>query len=239
MAQTDDDVEQLQQMARAVQLSRLFKGVVRAAGVLALAQRRAAERIFAPGGDGCVEAAAACAKRERGDCSFEGDGGGDDCRGHDRTPCHYCTGEAAILGGTCDVDRSGEVPLRPLCRRCFTLYEPCVEWMKDCRRDGGFNYAHVDHAALEWVKEEIDEYMPRAVRLSRLFKGVARAAGRLVVLHRRAVERVYAPGGEGYVEAASEFAAAALRLRGSGRPSSRRGCAGACTATGCSSTRSR
>ena len=93
--------------------------------------------------------------------------------------------------GLYDVDRSGEVPLRPLCRRCFTLYEPCVEWMKDCRRDGGFNYAHVDHAALEWEKEEIDEYMPRAVRLSRLFKGVARAAGRLLVLHRRAVERVY------------------------------------------------
>ena len=65
VAQTDDDVAQLQQMARAVQLSRLFKGVVRAAGVLALAQRRAAERIFAPGGDGCVEAAAACAKQER------------------------------------------------------------------------------------------------------------------------------------------------------------------------------
>ena len=36
VAQTDDDVAQLQQMARAVQLSRLFKGVVRAAGVLAL-----------------------------------------------------------------------------------------------------------------------------------------------------------------------------------------------------------
>ena len=52
----------------------------------------------------------------------------------------------------------------------------------------------------------------RPKELWRRLRIAARAIGALLALHRRTVERRYAPGGAGYVEAASEFAAASLRL---------------------------
>jgi hypothetical protein len=50
-------------------------------------------------------------------------------------------------------------------------------------------------------------YMRRQ-KLRRRWRGVARAAGRLLALQRRAAERAYAPGGAGAHEAAASFAGA-------------------------------
>ena len=47
-----------------------------------------------------------------------------------------------------------------------------------------------------------------SVRAIRLFHGVARAIGRLLLCHRRAAERLYSPGGAGYHDAAREFSRA-------------------------------
>ena len=51
--------------------------------------------------------------------------------------------------------------------------------------------------------------MVRKQQLIRRWRGVARAIGQLLALQRRAAERVYAPSGAGYQEAAASFAAAA------------------------------
>ena len=107
-------------------------------------------------------------------------------------------------------------PVLRLCCRCFGLYEPHIRWLRDSACIDRDDVLGVDYAALEWASENAHHLMKRAVQLSRLFKGVARAAGRLRLAQRRAAERIYVPGGDGYVEAASGFAEASLRLRGSG-----------------------
>lgn len=62
----------------------------------------------------------------------------------------------------------------------------------------------------------VHELVANAVRLSRLFKGVAHAAGRLVMAQRRAAERVYTPGSAGYHHAMHEYSATLPELESGG-----------------------
>ena len=58
-------------------------------------------------------------------------------------------------------------------------------------------------------EEALRRRLARRLQLRRRWRGVARAIGPLLALHRRAVERAYAPGGAGYNEAAASLANAA------------------------------
>ena len=51
----------------------------------------------------------------------------------------------------------------------------------------------------------------RRRRLHRKLRGVARTVGKLLLLHRSSVERLYAPGGAGYCEAERDFDACASK----------------------------
>lgn len=96
-----------------------------------------------------------------------------------------------------------------MCRRCLFLYIPYIDGLNDAAGVG--RYARdgrgIDYAALECEQEEVQIAMRRAVQLSRLFRGVARAAGRLALARLRAAERTYAPGGAGWDEVRRNFAA--------------------------------
>ena len=52
----------------------------------------------------------------------------------------------------------------------------------------------------------------RCMQLMQRWRAVARVAGKLVLLHRRASERTYAPGGTGFAECRERFEASADRL---------------------------
>ena len=126
--------------------------------------------------------------------------------------CSYCTRAAPRCNDVAQIDG----PVLHFCHRCFGLYEPHIEWLRENAGVDSDTIIGVDYAGLEWAAEEVSAQMARAVRLSRLFKGVAWAAGRLVLAQRRAAARVYAPGREGYAEAARGFHATALRQRRGG-----------------------
>ena len=78
--------------------------------------------------------------------------------------------------------------------------------MEDCVSDAG-----ADYAGLEWAAEEAKTDCRQKLRAVRLFVGVCRAVGKLLLLHRRSMERVYAPCGAGYREAKHDFFAAVAR----------------------------
>ena len=52
----------------------------------------------------------------------------------------------------------------------------------------------------------------RCMQRMQRWRAVARVAGKLVLLHRRASERTYAPGGTGFAECRERFEASADRL---------------------------
>ena len=106
---------------------------------------------------------------------------------------------------TCYYQRDGP-PLWFCGKRCHRLYEPWINVMEDCVSDAG-----ADYAGLEWAAEEAKTDCRQKLRAVRLFVGVCRAVGKLLLLHRRSMERVYAPCGAGYREAKHDFFAAVAR----------------------------
>ena len=77
--------------------------------------------------------------------------------------------------------------------RCHRLYQPWIDVMEDCVSDMG-----VDYAGLECAAEEARDDCRRKLRAARLFVGVGRAIGRLLLLRRRIAEaRCEVGGGEG------------------------------------------
>ena len=88
--------------------------------------------------------------------------------------------------------------------RCFRFFEPWIEVMHGAVSDRG-----VDYNCLEWAKEESSYDCQRKLRAVRLFLGMGRALVKLLQLHRRVIERRYAPGGAGAREAARDFYTAA------------------------------
>ena len=67
--------------------------------------------------------------------------------------------------------------------RCHRLFQPWIDVMEDCVSDMG-----VDYAGLEWAAEEAEDDCRRKLRAVRLFVGVGRAIGKLLLLRRRVAE---------------------------------------------------
>ena len=67
--------------------------------------------------------------------------------------------------------------------RCHRLFQPWMDVIEDCVSDMG-----VDYAGLEWAAEEAEDDCRRKLRAVRLFVGVGRAIGKLLLLRRRVAE---------------------------------------------------
>ena len=63
--------------------------------------------------------------------------------------------------------------------RCYRLFQPWIDEMEECVSDRG-----VDYERLEWTGEEASDDSRRKLRAVRLFVGVGRAIGRLLLLRR-------------------------------------------------------
>ena len=96
----------------------------------------------------------------------------------------------------CTTCEAAEVTVCAMCRSCGERQE--------------YHCLHCDtcfcNTCEMWELRELP--VTRRTQIWRLLRGVARAVGRLMVLHRRTLERMYAPGGSGYVQAALSFGAA-------------------------------
>ena len=106
------------------------------------------------------------------------------------------------------------------CGRCFQLLDGYSERLQAAAFPTVYP-CEIDYDAFDAELENVQMVLARALRLRRLFRGIARAAGSLALAQRRAAERVYEPGGVGHIAAAQSFdasamASAGLRIRGGG-----------------------
>ena len=71
-------------------------------------------------------------------------------------------------------------PLGFCSARCHRLFQPWIEVLEECVSDRG-----MDYAGLEWAAEEARDDCQHKLRAVRLFIGVGRAIGKLLLLQRR------------------------------------------------------
>ena len=193
---------------------RLFKGVGRAIGKLLLLNRRIGEPSYA------------AASKDRADRHRSRLWFGLPTNGYSAAHCFVCSRKltsmlhqrgreerlVSSIVHLADEERfyyGRDMPPYCFCgARCYGIFEPWRYQLEELEYDPCYD-------PLYWTIHEATYNCPRQLRANRLFVGVGRAVGKLLQLHRRSIERLYAPGGTGYREAEYDFyAGVAAQLMG-------------------------